>query len=66
MAMLWCFLMDHIFFLFLKTVICHRTERKEEEEKVLSLQRAPHISFDLLGERTASRLRDIQYRRPAL
>lgn len=36
MAMLWCFLMDHIFFFFLKTVICHRTERKEE--KVLSLQ----------------------------
>lgn len=64
MAMLWCFLMDHIFFLFLKTVICHRTERKEE--KVLSLQRAPHISFDLLGERTASRFRDIQYMRPGL
>lgn len=57
---------SHFFPLFLKTVICHRTERKEEEEKVLSLQRAPHISFDLLGERTASCLSEIQYMRPGL
>lgn len=64
--MLWCFLMDHIFFPLFKNCNLSQNREEEEEEKVLSLQRAPHISFDLLGERTASRLRDIQYRRPAL
>lgn len=44
----------------------NRERTEEKEKKILSLLIAPLISFDLLGERTAPCLTDIQKRRPVI